>query len=407
MTVLLASAMLSLQAQGVSVCSVVVPQSHAVAIQVVIQFPEVSERSFAAANVLKACLLEETEDYSGGQIVSWGSQTGRPPEVIAQPDRLMIRLEFPEDQGKNAIYLMDSILRRSILKSDSIRKSLTSPVPEPSSGWLLAENPWKANLKALQERDVRDFWSQVCRPENVTFCVGGRQPGDLLPTARDRFADWKPAPIRRTVAPQIKPLMPLLQTTHPLNYIVFEGPLMPIARESASAAMLSGFALGVGKGSTHFRVVREDLGQSYIVYGGIWPEKGGFRYRAFSWHAGQWNQEKAEAIRSGLQKDVEGWNQQTLDRAAGIAEGTLLHQVGPWPIVLGLGDEAKRDVSTLTLSAAVWRSSTGREWDAAEWVRQMRTVTLAELRAEAAKIVSDGSLRVILGAAGPEAKPVP
>lgn len=407
MTTMLLTALVSLQGQQASICSIVVPQSNAVAIQAVLQFPEVSERSFAVANVLQACLLEETEDYSSGQIVSWGTQTGRPPEVIAQPDRLMIRLEFPEDQGKNAIYLMDSILRRSILKSESIRRAISTRWAEPRSGWILAENPWKANLKAVQEKDVRDFWNLASRPEHVTVCIGGRQPAPLLLTARERFADWKAAPIRRTATPQPKPLMPLLQSAHPLSYVVFEGPLIPIGSENAHAAMLSGFALGVGKGSTHFRVVREDLGQSYIVYGGIWPEKGGFRYRAISWHSGPWNQEKLEAIRGGIQKDIEAWNQQTLDRAAGIAEGTLLHYVGPWPILIGLGDQANKDVSTLTLTAAVWRSATGREWDAVEWVRQMRTVTLPELKMEAAKIVREGTLRVVLGTAGQEAKPVP
>ena len=111
-------------------------------------------------------------------------------------------------------------------------------------------------------------------------------------------------------------------------------PLTP-ASSSSAARLLAVFALGVGKQGALHRVLREEMGLSYLQQAVLWPTNKGWSPRLFMVRKTEDGEAKYAAImRDALLKDIESWDEGTVLRAQAMAKAAFTRNLAGSPIWL-------------------------------------------------------------------------
>jgi hypothetical protein len=157
-------------------------------------------------------------------------------------------------------------------------------------------------------------------------------------------------------------------------------------------------ALGSGKGSSLFRVVRDGMNLSYRQDALLWPSAFGWKpflvigmepqpdeasYRA-----------KAEEVRQALLKDVESWTEANRQRAVGYAGALVTRGGDASPLFFRYGGPLATDVTGRTRMAAYWMSKTGSAWNPEALASSFASIPLEELKAEATAMLSGASVSI-------------
>jgi hypothetical protein len=143
--------------------------------------------------------------------------------------------------------------------------------------------------------------------------------------------------------------------------------------------LLAVYALGVGKGSAVFRVLREREGWSYRQEAFLWPTPKGFRTRLLM-ATDLPNDDWPKAMRAALRADVEGWTDADLKRATGLAKAQMVRGIGPDPFYLTPKGPAGETPAGQAFETAYWHGKAGRALDEARLASQFELVRLDELK---------------------------
>jgi hypothetical protein len=264
---------------------------------------------------------------------------------------------------------------------------LTEPYRHKSV-WSLALDSEDRAWDRLRASDIEDLYKRVFRPDNITVAAGGAlRPGVAQAAWDDASKNW-----RRQVARPLRQAVPFKEYPQPYPSHVLElhGPEIMPSDPGLASKILALVALGGGKSSSLFRVVRGDLALSYRQEAALWPTKDGLvprvlvqiRPRAVEQEAVELND-----IRVALLADIAAWDSSVLERAQGFAGAMSTNGMELGPLYFRPSAPLGPSIEDRTLLVAYWQMKTGAPWNGLAMADAFRSVDLGTLKAEAAGLV--------------------
>ncbi|HVT13831.1 MAG TPA: insulinase family protein [Fimbriimonadaceae bacterium] len=386
---ILAAALLFATPDLPPVTEVVDSRASFVSVQAVVKLPHLSAYEREEAQLMAETMTDQVEGYSRVEMRNLAGRAGDSVRVMLMPDELRIQMGVLPVDMKSAIGYIDQVLRNAEFPEDSIKKAIGEIPYRRKSLWSWALQPAKVDFRGVHRADIVDLYHKICRPENVWLAVGGSvKPGEADQYWTDKNADWKvgrpPTPsLDRTPAAEITSL-PGREATVELRgkEIVGNDPSMP-------TQLLAIIALGSGKGSAMFQVLREAQGWSYRQEAVLWPTEAGFVPRLIMASGDKTPPaELAKSMKQQLIDAVNAWTDADLNRARGMAEGILTRGLEMSPLYFNPGWPIETNLHDQTFLHAYWRMKTGLDWDAKKLVGEMTLIGLAELKETALGILS-------------------
>lgn len=386
--ILLPLAMLSMQG---SVIEIQKPTAKHVTIQAVCKLPPLDPLGRAAVDLLAKTLTNDNDHFSKAEMTAICVPGGE-PRASAMPDHIWMRLSVLRADAAAGVRMMAAIVRTARITPEKVGELLETEPYKTRSIWSRALDSAPRAWTQLKHADVETMRLLVMRPENVTVAVGG----PIVPVAAqivwtEATEDWQVSKRPRPLRPVRDSVAPPSQRSGETAVIEFAGREWHRGEDSAPR-LLSLVALGSGKGSSLFRIAREQMGASYRQEAALYPSQGGLVPRLLiQAKADGVEQETATAIKTAILKDIESWNDATLARAVGHAKASLggglmnpfyLHAnttIGP-----GFEDEV--------FMAAYWNAKTGGTWNPAAIAEQFETVTVEQLRSTARSFLDAAEL---------------
>ncbi|HRJ27795.1 MAG TPA: hypothetical protein PLO61_09845 [Fimbriimonadaceae bacterium] len=366
-------------------------------VEAVIRSPDrLNEREEVGWKVLERSLLQGTRELTTEQLWGYGSLTGRSPSIQAMDDWMSIRLTVPAGEIGLLGQMIESILVRADLSDESlnrVRSGLQARVLDP---WREALQPSQPRFTILRNRDVRELYGRIFRPENVRLVLAGEFEAGAATTAlQSRFAGWKPRPVNRTPWTDTKPTQ---VRSGSISSFELAGPVLRPADPSTPATMLAVFALGVGKEGSLFRVVRSQMKLSYRQDAILWPTSSGWQPRLLMLRQTREDEIQLPGrVREALLKDVETWTDAQLERSMAMAEASLLRGMILSPFWLSAyGPEVDR--GDFAVAWAAYQSLTGSPWSTPELlISSLQSVELDQLKLAAQNLLNQANVRWIRG----------
>ena len=151
--------------------------------------------------------------------------------------------------------------------------------------------------------------------------------------------------------------------------------------------LLATYALGVGKGSSLFRIPREKHGWSYLQSSFLSPTLAGWEPRLFVAALRKtFTENMISDLRQDLADDVKSWSEDDRTRALQMLEATLTRGVPYGAIWLGDGPVGE-SLQDRTEFSDYWMMKTGQPWDPQKLIDICESVDLDTLKTTALKIV--------------------
>lgn len=339
-------------------------------------------------------LVDGSQEYTRRTI--YEVTDGRTIDVALLPDGVVVRFIVPKASLSSGIALMDGLLRRPLVDETTLARALIRIQRREPGYWAAALRPLRNDLKTLKAPEARALLQRVFLPQRTVVSVaGGFAPGQAEALWERRTADWKPTPEPRY--PDISPSPQPTDNPSGITTVELRAAAISLTDPSLATRWLGLIALGVGKGSSLFRDVRQVEGWSYRQEAILWPDLAGLVPRVVAASVPEETESaRAEALRSALLKSIEGWTEGDRQRAVAVAGMTLEGglSLGPlWladgPVGVSLADRALLD--------AYWFAKSGQRWDASRLLGQMRGVSLDDLKSSAASLVRDAKAIVLPG----------
>ncbi|MBX7133894.1 MAG: insulinase family protein [Fimbriimonadaceae bacterium] len=378
------------------------PSARVVVADAFISASGLTGKERAALAVLGEALLEGTQEYTKAQLLEYGTQAGIAPRVQVLPDFLWIQVALPRDGLDVAIGILESLIRRPSLRNEDLVRILARHRNVPPSIWQQALDPSVLDYARVKLADVREIHLRLFRPENTRFSVAGSfGPGAAEKAIKETFATWNPRRAPKSVpdAPA-KPLWlrkPLVATfelrTDPFR----------LSEPEAPARVLATSALGVGKGSSMFRTLREANAWTYRQEAILWPTMTGWQVRLIAAQASiDGQQNMPERIRKVLLDDIANWTEAHLARALGMLEAGFNRKLEVNPFATGLDDILGAGPPQTAFWTGIGDLQAGPAITVPGFVEAMRGVTLEQLKAAATQIVTDARPIIVYGGKLPE-----
>lgn len=372
-----------------------IPGSGLVVIQAYVQAPDLGPQDAAALKVIGETLLDGTQEFTRGELLSYGAQAGVPPTVSILPDFLKVQIAVPKRGLSVAAALIESILVRPSLKPEDMEAHIQSLRERHRPAWATALDPRLLAYKDLRVPDVQNLMARLFRPDNILFSVGGDfDAGEGSAELLKAFNSWqvgrKPYVAKPMTVPQA------LDNGEPVSSYELQG--LPISSKDADWAsrILMCFALGVGKDGAVHRVFRESAGWSYRQEVILWPTLTGWLPRLIMLATPEGDRiERVDKMRAMLLDDIKNWSDQTLLRAKAMAEASLSRGLSVSPFWLDGSGPAGVDVVSQTGWAALVSLSQSPDFNRGAMMTGLSKVTLEDLKAAATEFVEKAKPRVV------------
>ncbi len=373
-------------------------EADSVVVHAAISLPEMSDHYRARAEILADVLSQGSEAYPRITVRRMTGALGSPLRGFTTPGTLHLRAEVPVDAWDNALMVLADALRKPLLEDAAIRASIEARTLVEPTEWSKALVGRRYDWASVQPREIRELAQAILRPERTLLVVAGaHEPRSAAARVAARFAGWTAGPVRRWTFDSVQ------RTWFPQGrYVDLLGrPFDP--RNEWPVACVAALALGGGKDSTMFRVVRERHAWSYRQEAFLQMEGNRWRLRSVVQQAPGTEGPDAEALRQALLLDVAAWDESTLKRALAMAR---LAAWGRVPSPLQLGSSGRADMASLVgraLLAALWFENTGELWSADEFADRCAKVKLDEVKRWTEAQLKESSGR-IYGATGSPAR---
>lgn len=365
-----------------------------IVVEAVVGLPVLTQRQFAAAQLLARTMLMGNGFYTGRQLRGYGGQTGRPPAVAVMPDHLRISLSLPPNELALAVSMIASMLKQATCTEDDLARA-KSQTSLPTGVWERALRPWSLPVEQVKLTDIQALSAAIFRPENVRVTFAGAfKLGEAVEAWSLRVDGWNPpkAALKAGPEPTIRAFSLHRRSVGTAEFI---GREFPAWDGALSTRLLAVFALGVGKGGAAYRVLREQQGLSYRQEAFLWPTPGGFVPRIVYATTRTMDPASAAKAREALIADVKSWTADDLTRALAMAHASLRDQILPSPIYLTPSGSAGDGLSAKAFLAAYSRLKFGKALDMGKLLEQMRMVRLTDLKETALMILEGSTISVI------------
>lgn len=312
-----------------------VEDSPYVIVQAYIKAPEMSARESAAWQVLGHALLQGTQQFTPQSLRRYGSQAGVPPQVWTMPDFMRVQIVLPKAGLSLAVNLLYSILTAPSLYQRDLSATIRALESEDPRPWIASMTGISYDYQAIREGDVARVWQRAVRRENINFVVGGGiAPGAGKEAIETRFETFT-APRDVGFLLIDGPPTPLLSIAGGVSTFSLIGRTITPASAASAAKLLAVFALGVGKDSSMHRVLREELGLSYIQSAVLWPTVEGWSpYLIMARKSENEEGKLVTVMKEALIKDIDGWSMGTVSRAKAMARAAFTRRLVSSPIWL-------------------------------------------------------------------------
>lgn len=288
------------------------------------------ERERAAWEVLGEALLEGTQDYSRETLLAYGAQGSRRPRVVVGDGFMRVEVVAPREGGAAvAAPMVASIVTRPSFRAEELIEARRRASRDPSTAWGVGARPWQLNINLVRDAEVRELYRWAFRPEWTTLSIGGQYTSADSARLRGEFAAWVPTP-----GPRMRPGRDAqLRTTTGSSVGVIDllGPVVSPSSGQLPILMLAATALGVGKGGTLHRQVRDTDGVSYRQEAMVLPDATGWRLHV---RLASRNLPEAAALRERLVAAVAEWTEDDRARAVALARTSLTRGLPVGPVWL-------------------------------------------------------------------------
>lgn len=353
-----------------------------VCVQAFVALPPMSAPYRAQLAVLADVLPQGAENYTAAQIRRYTGVVGRPLRATVAPDFLRLEATCAPGDLPHVIGILANVLRAPSLNDEAIQTAATARATTTPTDWSIALDPLRLDFRTIRRADLLDLYEAVVRPESTFLCVGGKfEPRALAEVVASRFSGWNP----RRVTARLDYERGTREWNPGVRATVLAGPTFPL-RPDPSPPLLAAFALGSGKGSSVFRVLREGNGWSYRQEAFLWPEGEGARLRVALLSEPKASGPSPEEVKKALLADVAAWSEATRARALGIAEAVLLRDAPFMPIQLSVREHAETEsLEGRTHLAGWWFLKTGEVWNPSDVLEGLRAVTLDGMKEVASR----------------------
>jgi hypothetical protein len=375
------------------------PSAPLVSVHAIVPLPEMGPHDEAVVRVVAEAIKDSTESYGKEQWRDVAARAGSVLRCTTMPDHIEISMGVPPGETKTALTFLHAIVRRATLPDDAIARALEMLPLRHHGFWMGAMLPLRLDYGRIRRVEVVEMYQRLFRPEKVTVAVGGPiQPGEADAVWSNLISDWVP-PRLRYQAPDRSSAKFADKLSDRASVIVLRGPSFVSKDVALPTRLLALMAIGTGKGSSLFRVVREANGWSYLQDAVLWPTPNGFEPRLVIARRSPEGLESLSAqVREALLADVKAWTAADLDRAKGIAAAIFTRGLPVNPLYLRDGRSALTgSIEDRTFLAAYWMMKTGAAWNEQSMLTAMGTVSLDDLRQTATDMLAESSTSVFRG----------
>jgi predicted Zn-dependent peptidase len=230
--------------------------------------------------------------------------------------------------------------------------------------------------------------------------MGGKIAPNDADRIKTRFSDWVPSRLTRPAA-DFNRRVPVLGNNTAVSTFEIRSPAVAGSDPKFPAVILSTFAMGVGKDSSLFRVVREKLRISYRQEAILWPSPTGFELRLLIARSDpSFNPELGSSVKAELEADVDKWTDATRDRAIGMARGSYQFKTGPNPMYLSVRAPLSSSLEDQTFFRLFWQFKSGSAWNAETFVARLESVSTEDLKSAAKELLQKSIVTAIIGMKG-------
>lgn len=383
---------------GPRIAEVPEPGSDRVVVEALVPaLPNMDEREQAAWSVIGDALYDGTAEFSRDRLLQYGAQSGEGVLIETWPSFIKIRVVEPKEGLRVGALIVESLLLRGSLTNEAITASCGRLARRTDSAWGGALLDLVPPYKSVTFDQVRNVYQQAFRVDRIAVVVGGAiEPGEGTKEIADRLSKPIPLPPRRSRFDRLP--QPRASHTDPVTTFEWRGAPFALASPDGPAKVLAVTALGVGKESSMFRILREKLGWSYRQEALLWPEPAGWTPRAlFARTSDLAKPEDMATARDALDKDIDAWDETTLARANAVLAASL-DGTGRWgPFWTSLSGPYSASLNDSCTWAGLSLLSSGTVVGVGDLLSSCRTVKLEELRSAGHQTLDEARGQVIEG----------
>lgn len=366
-----------------------VPTAKSVLIETAVVFPYLSPRDRAVEEVLAACLMQGTSDYTKEDLRGATVYAGEPLKCVATADCLRITVGVRKADWKTGLRIVHSLLTNPLLSDEAIENAKDTLPFVNRSPWRSALDPVILKYDQVRKRDVIDFIARNLVPEATSIVISGPfNPGDPRTFWFDEVSGWTNShltqfpPDRRSDRITRRPELPV-------SILRWDGPELPL-KGGIAVPMLAAFALGAGKESAAFRVLREKERLSYRQEAMLAPFGEGVRLQLVAAFRPQTDESGlADRVKADMLEDIGRWNEDTRLRALALAKAAF--ERGAMPVPFALTPEGVLNSEDRHFLNAYWGMKTGEAWNTRSFVQSLEAVSLEDLKQCASGLFTQGS----------------
>ncbi len=375
------------------------PNARRIVVQAWVKPPfEMKATEAAAWHVMAECLLRGAGSYSEPQIRQYGGQYGILPKVEAFSDLIKIEMIFPPEGMSVAGELLEEIVTEATLRDSDVEEAAKRLQNRSVEVWDSALMPDELPYDKVTGDLVRNLYDITFRRPNLVIGAGGVfEQGELGSKVLERSAREDRAP-RRTPAQFENRPFPAVRRLQRISTFELQGqPLLP-STSSFAPRLAAMYALGGGKSSTAFRVLRQQLGLSYQQDAFLWPSSRGWIPRIIVARRSNQDDEKVlDQMTAALLADIEKWDAATLARAKTAAKMAFGRGEQTQVIWMGKNRPISGSLSD-RLALRCWLELVGAGSASLDLVlKTMENVELETLKAEAKLMIEESNGSIILG----------
>ncbi len=360
---------------------------------------EAKAREAAAWRVLPFVMMRETKDYRRNDLLTYGGQGGYQPMAHATGDTIMIQLVMPPDGFEIGGELIESILMRPAFREEHLAEAIKTMTAAKKDPWTEALDPVRPPYEKISMKLLTDLHAMAFAPERISLTVTGPVEPQ---TATDYFGKVFKTKLsaRRSSAQFDQPAPELQFRNQPMRSYEVQGEPIQMSAAGSGAKLLAVHALGAGKTSSVYRILREKERWSYRQEAFLWPTSKGWIPRLIMIR--QETEEDAELLLpmiDSLLLDVQNWTEVDLSRVKSLSKAWFDGLPVDGVIWIGTDGPLGGGERQEGLLAAYTQSVYGSVWSRERLWAAMQETTLEELKAAATTIIKEGKTRMIPGQA--------
>lgn len=382
------------KAQTYSMSEVLMPDAGTCGLSAVIKTPKAEIWEQAALRVLAGCMRTGSKTYTTRQIDLL-------PQILTLPvcevghGFVLARLSVAKGQVAQGADILSALLTQPIIDAETVEVAVRSELEGPQNPGSAAWNPVQFTNSNIDVTRVEFVWRKYFRPENTFLSAAGpfaKYEGEAA--FRSALREWPDKPEKRIFG---KAKLEILSNSPTLVGCWTLGSVPETRPQAVANAALASIALGIGKDTTLFRVIREGTRASYRQETMLMPAQNGWASHLGVFRTGEMKVDEIAKDRSLILADIATWTPATLSRAQAILKEGLggTYPENPFWInertPLGVGPAAESAFSALNMALS------GQLLKLETLTKLSKQATVEDIQKAAKNLVENGTLNLLPG----------